>query len=628
MQFPAVQVLSEKGAVFAEAALALVVFFLIVLGFIDFTQMMALQSQLTVAAEQALTVAATDPGIDAYEFGKNSEEQPEEFKNAQNRALERARSIVSLGNSAESVEIAEDCLDIPRTAPHIGAKMSQVLETTPIQFNLSTTYTPILKFLPPMPIQAKAVGYREPRKMIAMPNVVDCNGNVLGSPLYKQQPCPYCSADKMWDFDNEKCVCRNNPLNEGTCTCPAGKVLSADFSTCVCENVLDCSWGVSGLQNNVFDTDTCACKCKLTGDVKIINVGTTSCGCSTGATAMANVCKCPSCGLGLCYRTGDFCKDECIAGSVYDGPFTGWRETSCKCLGSRIKSGTGRAARCVCNNSTCEYGKQVRPAIGLIDCAPTCTCGTGASLKPSRGSFACTCDKAGVTMDANNNCTQCSTAGCGKIGMVRRSFPSCECACGIGAKLNSAGTECVCENPNYKRDASGNCSACTDTPCAIPGEKRTLANNCACTCGNNDGLKKDPTTGQCNLCSSPDAVLQSDGSACECPFPVGSTCGSNDEVKRNIWCGCGCDASKGLVLVAGTDTCKCANSDKVKVDGQCVCPELTEPRQVYIDPDNCILGCTNNQVLFGGMCVQRSCAVERCKGFTLIDGTCAACPER
>lgn len=613
------QVIPEKGAVFAEAALALFIFFGIVLGFIDFTQMMAIESQLTVAAEQALTVAATDPGIDAYDFKKSSAEQSAEFTNAQNRVLDRAKTIAAIGRNTSDLQVTPSALDIPRTAPYPGAAMSQVLETAPIQINLSSSYRPLLAFLPTMTIRAKAVGYREPRKMIGMPNVVDCNGNVLGSPLYKKQPCPYCSAEKMWDFDKEKCVCRNNNANEGTCDCPAGKVLTADYSACVCESVFSCG------DDFVFDNDICDCKCKLTGAVS-----STGCRCASFSTRRGDDCTCDSGGrLMARILSGESCIRTCIAGAKQTGGIIGGSITACACDWDKnfVGIGVGLSSTCVCGR--CTFTDQIRPRIGPNECASECVCGTGASLKPSAGTGtpSCQCDDSKYRMGADKRCTTC--VPCSDSTMVQKSFPDCSCSCGPGATLDSATGKCVCDNPNYTLDAAKNCTTtCVSNSTCPLGEKRTNLDgrNCACTCGNRDGLKKDPVSGMCNLCSNADAVLKSDGTGCTCPYAVGSACGSDPLLTRDSSCNCICDNAKGLV--ASGDSCKCSNTNKVVIGGECKCPVLTDPLQVYIDPANCTLGCKGRLQLFDGKCVQRSCAVDRCKSFTIGDGSCAACPER
>jgi hypothetical protein len=517
---------SEKGAVFAEAALCLSLFFILVLGFIDYTRMMAVESELTVAAEQALTIASTNPGIDSYSFEKSAanQAQSQDFIAAQDKVLNRARDIVLTGKgSNQNITISEESLKIPRTAPYAGATMEQVLETTPIEINLSSTYTPMLPLLPEMTIRGKAVGYREPRKMINMPLIVDCNGNLLGTANYERQPCP-CPVDKMWDFVGKRCVCRNNSNNTGDCGCPNGQELTTDYTGCKCITVA-CSD-----PNFTQNMATCGCQCALTG-----GVDSTNCRCRTGFDLNGLSCSCPS-NTGLpanTQRSNIDCSIICRS-SFVPPPSGSVSVNGCVCPTNRIAS---RGA-CVCDNSTCPNLFQVRSG---SNCA-SCNCGSFASLVGNQ----CQCDSPNRVMDSANNCVCLSNNTCPKAGQ-RRSGSNCDCACTAPFQDNG-GTECTCIDPNMQR--SGTTCVCRYAAGTSCGDGKAWNSSCQCAC----------TGGR---------VADANGD-CRCP--------GAQTVQTNGICGCSGTPPEGASFVGTSCSTSCITPGQEVFGGRCVRPECKVDR--------------------------------------------------
>lgn len=473
----------HKGAVFVEAAIVFATFLLVILAFFDLARIMWMQSQLTVAAEQALTLAATDPGIDYYDFEKSAAEQPEMFKRAENRVLERARRITYSGWIKESdAPITEESLKIPRTSPQPGVLMEQLLETTPIEIDLQANYDSLLPFLKGTVVRGRAVGYREPRKMANMPVIVDCNGNLLGSPMYEVNPCP-CPADKMWDFTRKKCVCRNNPNNDGTCGCPGNRELTSDYTQCVCKTA-------SCEGNQRQNSSTCDCACPLTNAVNA-----STCECIDNAIRVGDECRCDNAGVPVnTRRLGTSCTLSCIATTMQ--PVDGNINNGCECRVNFTSSGSS----CLCNHQSCPNNEWRGSACG--DCG---NCGVRAGRNSSGE---CVCPSSDYVMATDTRSCNCqANSTCPKTGMTRTLNGNCACACPTG--MTEGATQCECTDPNRVR--SGSSCVCRSTPVEpCPVDSIWNTSLCACRCKNNQ-------QGSPGACTCPGSSVRDANFNCVCP---------------------------------------------------------------------------------------------------------------
>jgi len=539
---------NQRGAVFVEAALVFGVFIFLLLGFFDVARMMWIQSQLTVAAEQALTIASTDNGIDMYDFTKSETQQPWEFIAAQNRVIQRSKDIVhQAGLDNKIVPIDKTVLDIPRTAPKPGMTMEQVLEQQPITIELTAAYNPIFPFIQPTTVTGKAVGYREPRKMANMPVIVDCNGNLLGSPQYEKNPCP-CPADKMWNATLKKCVCRNNPLNDGTCTCPTGKQLTSDFMSCECTTATCPS-------NTLQNSSTCNCDCQLSGAVA------DNCQCSSLATLSGKTCVCNTASdPANTQRTGATCSLGCKATFTAIG---GSPTNGCECPINRTIAANGS---CQCAQ-TCDSEGWTNGFRSGNNC--TCSCGSSA-IGSGTGNKTCQCPNSNYKMDSiTKACTCDSSIPCPVIGQIRYSTLSCGCACPTGTTLgtNSSGqSACLCTGNNQVLTSRGTCACASSppSPCKSDEIYSTSLTVCACVC--KSGVGSAGSCGCLGAMTDPDK----DG-VCTCPNTA-PTNGTLSQPNCTATCPTGKVLYKNQCVNPECAVARCDNY--IQSNGSCNCPEV------------------------------------------------------
>jgi hypothetical protein len=532
---------NERGVAFVEAAVILGVFLFLIIGFIDLSRMMWIQSQLSVAADQALTVAATDPGIDYYDLtGKG---HPQEYLRAEERVLNKAKEVaLSGGLNEEKTQISSQSINLSRIAAGAppGSSMEQLLESHPLEVSLTSEYEPILPGFGSITLRGRAVGFREPRKIATMPVIVDCNGNLLGSPMYEKNPCP-CPVDKMWDFSKKKCVCRNNPANDGTCGCDPLRELSPDFTTCQCK-------AQSCLIDHIQNTDTCLCQCNLTGAV------TAQCQCADNTLRSGNQCNCITDGLPpYTTRTGSSCSLQCLNGNFQ--PIGGNVNNGCECrLGMRLSGNN-----CICDSDYCSTQGWTN-AFRNSNCT-TCGCGGGSSLV---GEKTCGCPNSNYVFNESNGC-ECSQTPCSDApNQFRNSSNACACQCAPGAVIDDG--LCRCTDPNRVLSSDNRTCVCRSTPltaCKSDEVWNTSLCQCVCRSGHGTpgncscpGVKIDPNqTGECVCPGTPPAGGWLSGDNCIASCPDGRVLFEN----------------KCVFPQCAVPGCR----DFIASDGSCNCPEGT-----------------------------------------------------
>lgn len=207
------KVKSESGSVFLEAAIAVPVFFVVVMLFLDFSRYVAARSLLNASAQEALSLAAVIQGVE----GDQNSFDAAEFEVYQRAYAVTSGTFVDNSGTSGTALINNVVIDIPDPGP----EQKGLLESEPVSITILGEFEPLFPLFPNITMEVKAAGYREPRTDASLPTEVDCNNREASSPYYGVD-CP-CTTDTYSMFRNAagECQCSFDtaPMADGSCGC-------------------------------------------------------------------------------------------------------------------------------------------------------------------------------------------------------------------------------------------------------------------------------------------------------------------------------------------------------------------------------------------------------------------------
>ncbi len=486
----------ELGATFLEFTIVAPLVLFLVLAIAETARYLAVRGVVNAAANRAVLLAASDPGIIAYKMdGETNQEQA--FTDAEAKVLAKVKELpmsligVNGDTPGSAGHISSIRLIMPPSNSN-GDSLEKRFEDVPLQVEVTVSMRPIIPCLgailnlsggspncaAPVTQRFVATAFREPSKVLTMPTQVDCNGNPIGSPDYNQN-CA-CKSLQYWDTTSPpgSCVCLpglqmnsngdcecSNPYNsvtsEGTCACDpakfasscsgAGQQVDTNSCSCVCNaasgfsgNGSSCS--CSNSNHVVNSSGACACETTLPCDPangSIFDPATCQCKCDTskGFAGSGSSCACSS---SVKSNQGGTC--SCTAPASCPG-YQSWNSTTCNCGSCPAESSYTWI------KSNCQTGG------GTWDTAAcSCTCPAGASW---------------ITNGYNGWC------GCSNPSQY---WNGTACTCYGGMEDNgSGGCKCIDPNKQIVNNTSCQCTNLT-TPCPNSAHK---VNTSTCQCGCN-----------------------------------------------------------------------------------------------------------------------------------------------
>lgn len=415
-----------RGAQFAEFSLVAVVLLMATFGVINGTLALVASTMGRHAGEEGLSLALSDPRLNAAVRG-NGGSLADESGASPGQSLESdirgevQQFLGAIPGFGRIVTHTSTSVTFPALSSD-GRSVAELLRTEPVTVcvDLVFSFVGLGSLSPKLPIKSCAAGLAEQRPDPTFPLVRDCNGNLLGSPDFFQQPCE-CQSGQGWHASSRKCnTCATNYTQVGFGQLGENEVFSADGSF---NGVAAQALGIMCVNPATGDTTACT-----TPGAIPRKDGTSGCYCRTdaGCTAFLG---------GSAYSIGRIYWEGSRAGDRRDG-------CSCQChhnLGTEMRMrdhdnnpSTPDVPRCECTvvtltlpPSLSEGGTPVTKDIQRIVNLTTgqCECPAYASADGSWSGGALTSAQCAqisplLTSRGATKCgCECDTSkGCGQIG--------------------------------------------------------------------------------------------------------------------------------------------------------------------------------------------------------------------
>lgn len=355
----------QQGASMLEFVVVFPIFLMFILGIFELSRYLYLKALVGHWTDNAVALAQIIPDLDA-EPGPNDppsivaeiqERKAKAIKEIQDTAFNLATAgfvSAELGKGGAYLK-SPPILELP--TPKAGETMEEAMRYTPISVRMEIGIRPLVFKSMEFVVSRRVSGYREVRKLTALPIPVDCNGNADGSPNYNPIACITCPSLLM----------RPNTTS-GNCECidPARLTMNAAKTECVC---LD--------SNKVYSGGNCVCASPLV-PVTDQSLGNTTCQCRKGLTRGTDVNGNPTCS----------CNKTCSGTNIQLDSLS----CECKCTsGPTLNDGNGGVTCGSCNypeywsGSSCECPNCDEP--GYSPTGPNCECKKDCFLSCAAGTY-------------------------------------------------------------------------------------------------------------------------------------------------------------------------------------------------------------------------------------------------
>jgi Flp pilus assembly protein TadG len=408
--------LTASGASFVEFVIVLPVFLMILFAFVDLSRYLMTESMLETAANRAIVLASTIPGLDD-DPGTPDSRKDQAVSDVEAFAERLATSGFISGVDSPSMAYLTSApkLELPVVLP--GKSMREALETTPMKVTLGAKLLPIFPLIPLIDLKAEAYGFRETRSGVALPIPVDCQGNPIGDSNYYSfcdecnWPENYLLGNVYWDQQSRSCKqcstsryeARFTNWSKTGCRCPGWsdctRELGPNGVLFVPVTTNGCVWcncyGEFGFQ---FGADgKCECRWPQAVVRPLRHTGFASWGTLTGCYCEgADQITDQNCadrfpGLSV-YADGTNCYCRCSMANCPNGYSVTTPEAGCSCTCPSGKVYDRSVPGCVCTNLNVPCSSpsfQRDPAD--CQCKCTITCGSGANNAAKKNESTCTC---------------------------------------------------------------------------------------------------------------------------------------------------------------------------------------------------------------------------------------------
>ncbi|MDC0357900.1 hypothetical protein OAO01_03720 [Oligoflexia bacterium] len=364
----------SRGALLVEVALVLVPVMLMILCSIELVLYFGAKSALSAGLHKGASVASVLPGLEddsVNELGVSA--NADEVEALKQIVVDATKKV--LPGSVLAVTTGDVQVFLPAVA---GQPLEQTLNTEPIEIQVQAYYQSPTGVLPALPINLKAISYRELLPTPPFPLSSDCNG----APL---DPTALLGADT--------CCAAGLIFKNGECGCTGQLTITAD-DTCVClADANDCA------PNQIWIEDECHCEqCWFSGHERDPDAPW-SCVCINRFTGPAD------CGAqGKEWNSWTCACYACNEERVFDAD-----AVECVCANAETVNDEACAAEnkpyisyyCTCGEA-CADGTNFNLEIGECDCSILEAC--PGDLEYSYDCSECECPSKQVQVEGTNNC--------------------------------------------------------------------------------------------------------------------------------------------------------------------------------------------------------------------------------